>query len=190
MAKFFESITPELKQFLESSPLFFVATAPLNADGRVNLSPKGHDTFRVLDPNTVAYLDMTGSGNETAAHIMENARLTIMACAFSGRPEIVRLYCNGRVVSRGSSEWKDMLPLFPAHAGTRQIIIGEVESLQTSCGYAVPEMTRTSDRDTLHRWAESKGEEGLVEYRQSRNSRSIDGIPTPPTDPKEVQAGE
>jgi len=189
MANFSESITPELKQFLESSPLFFVATAPLSADGRVNLSPKGHDTLRVLNPKQVAYLDMTGSGNETAAHITENARLTIMACAFSGRPEIVRLYCKGRVVSRSSSEWSDLLSLFPRHAGTRQIIVGEVESLQTSCGYAVPEMIRTSDRDTLHRWAESKGEEGLVEYRQTRNQRSIDGIPAPVTDPLKVKAG-
>jgi len=182
MAKFLEQITPEIQQFLESAPVFFVATAPLAASGRVNVSPKGHDTFRVLAPNRIAYLDMTGSGNETASHVSENGRLTIMACAFSGKPEIVRIYCSGRAVTRSSAEWKRLISLFPAQPGTRQIIVGDVLSLQTTCGYAVPEMTLRSPRQTLQRWAEGKGEDELVEYRRTKNQKSIDGVIAPATD--------
>jgi hypothetical protein len=182
MGQRFDSITTDLQRFLESSPVFFVATAPAGTSGHVNLSPKGYDSFRVLNPQRVAYLDMTGSGNETAAHVTENGRLTLMFCAFSGRPQIVRLYCTGRVVVRGSSDWAQLLRLFPKHTGMRQIIVGELDYGQTSCGYAVPEMTLAGNRDQLIRWAEAKGEEGLIAYRQAHNRFSIDGVPAPATD--------
>jgi hypothetical protein len=182
MGQRIDSITPDLQHFLESSPMFFVATAPAETSGHVNLSPKGYDSFRVLNPRSVAYLDLTGSGNETAAHVTENRRLTLMFCAFSGRPQVVRLYCDGRVVVRGSNEWAQLFPLFPNLSGVRQIIVGELDYALTSCGYAVPQMTLASERDQLLRWAESKGEEGLIEYRRTRNSVSLDGLPAPPTD--------
>lgn len=182
MAKQMDEITPELRTFIEAQPVFFVGSAPLSSDGHVNVSPKGLDTFRVLGPRRVAYLDLTGSGNETAAHVTENARLTVMFCAFSGPPRILRLYCRGRAVTRGSAEWPAFATELPSHAGTRQIIVGEVELVQTSCGYAVPEMTLAAQRETLQRWAEARGADGLVSYRRTRNRESIDGIKAPPTD--------
>jgi hypothetical protein len=182
MAKRIEDITPELRRFIEQQPVYFVGSAPLAPDGHVNVSPKGLDTFRVLGPRQVAYLDLTGSGNETAAHVAENGRLTVMFCAFSGRPQILRLYCRGKVVTRGSAEWAALLALFPEHAGVRQVIVGEVEFAQTSCGYAVPEMALVGERDTLRRWAEAKREEGLADYRRTRNRTSLDGLAAPATD--------
>jgi len=182
MGQRLQEITPELRLAIEQAPLFFVATAPNSASGHVNLSPKGHGTLRVLDSRRVAYLDLTGSGNETAAHVTQNGRLTFMVCAFSGRPQILRLFCQGRVVTKTSAEWQELGPLFPSLTGTRQIIVGDVEFLQTSCGYAVPEMSFVVQRDTLVRWAEGKGEAGLVDYRRTRNIESIDGVPAPPTD--------
>ena len=182
MGNALEEISPDLQQALETAPLFFVASAPLSPTGHVNLSPKGHDTFRVLGPRRVAYLDMTGSGNETAAHITENSRLTIMSCAFSGKPQIIRVYCRAHVVTRDSAEWAALLALFPKQDGTRQIIVGEVERVQTSCGYAVPEMNFTRSRDALHKWAAAKGDEGLIRYRRDKNRYSIDGVPAPQTD--------
>src|SRR5262249_33298123 len=162
--------------------VFFVASAPLSANGHVNVSPKGLDTFRVLGPQQVAYLDLTGSGNETAAHVTENERLTIMFCGFSVRPQIVRLYCLARVVVGASEEWPSMIKQFPNHPGRRQVIVGDVEFVQTSCGYAVPEMKFVSGRETLTRWAEAKGDEGLVEYRRMHNRASLDVLETPVTD--------
>jgi len=182
MAQRLEELTPELQRALESAPVFFVATAPLSGDGHVNLSPKGMGTLRVLDSKRVAYLDLTGSGNETSAHVTENSRLTIMVCSFSGKPMILRVFCHGRVVSKMSDEWAGLEPLFPKLTGTRQIIVGEVEFAFTSCGYAVPEMTYVQDRDTLIRWCEGKGEDALRDYRRSHNTQSIDGVPAPETD--------
>jgi Pyridoxamine 5'-phosphate oxidase len=182
MGKRISEITPELQSFIEEQSVFFVASAPLSANGHVNVSPKGLDTFRVLGPGRVAYLDLTGSGNETAAHVTENERLTIMFCAFSGRPQIVRLYCRARVVVRGSQEWPGLIEQFPNHPGRRQVIVGDVEFVQKSCGYAVPEMKFVSQRETLTRWAEAQGDEGLVEYRRLRNRASLDALETPVTD--------
>jgi len=182
MAKRYDSITPELRQFIEEQYLFFVATAPLAAGGHVNLSPKGLDTFRITGSNEVMYLDLTGSGNETAAHVSENGRLTFMFCAFQGRPKIVRLYCNGRVVTRGSEEWDERMGRFPDVPGARQIIVGAVEFIQSSCGFGVPEMTMVAQRDMLREWTARKGEEGIVEYRRTRNAVSIDGLAAPETD--------
>jgi hypothetical protein len=184
-----DRITPELTAFLESQPMFFVATAPLGPDGHVNVSPKGLDTFRVVGSNAVMYLDLTGSGNETAAHVAENGRLTLMFCSFEGTPQIVRLFCRGRVLTRSSDEWEAALARFPAHAGVRQVVAGEVEFVQTSCGFGVPEMSLVAERDKLGRWAASKGDDGLVEYRRTKNSTSLDGLPAPPTDPVARGAG-
>src|SRR5262245_44121815 len=152
MAQKFDEISPDLKRAILQAPVYFVATAPLSANGHVNLSPKGLDTLRVLGPRTIAYLDLTGSGNDTAAHITENGRLTLMVCAFIGKPQIIRIYCRGRAVSRRNPEWAEWSEHFPVLSGTRQIVVGDVDFVQTSCGYAVPEMTLVGPRDTLLRW--------------------------------------
>ena len=179
MGKPHESISPELKGFIEAQHVFFVATAPLEATGHVNLSPKGMDTFRVLSPTRVAYLDLTGSGNETAAHLAQNGRVTFMFCAFDGKPMILRLYGRGRVVTPGSVEWADLSVHFPPLTGTRQIIVADLTRVQTSCGFGVPLMNVESERDALLRWAEAKGDDGLRRYRQEKNRVSIDGLPAP-----------
>jgi len=182
MGKIFETISAEYQAFIERQPMFFVASAPLSGAGHVNLSPKGLDTLRIIDPGTVAYLDLTGSGNETAAHVTENGRLTLMFCAFEGNPKILRLYCRGRVVTRGMHEWEESVGRFPGQPGIRQVVIANVQSGQTSCGFGVPLLSLVSQRDQLPRWAESKGEDGLVTYRSSKNTISLDGLLTPSTD--------
>ena len=174
-----ESISPELRSFIEAQRVFFVATAPLEAGGHVNLSPKGMDTFRVLSPARVAYLDLTGSGNETAAHLAQNGRVTFMFCAFDGKPMILRLFGRGCVVKPGSHEWDDLAPHFPALPGVRQVIAADLTRVQTSCGFGVPRMTFDAERDALVRWAESKGDEGLRRYREQKNRTSIDGLAAP-----------
>jgi hypothetical protein len=178
MAKVYDGISRTLQTFIEAQPLFFVASAPLSEEGHVNLSPKGLDSLRVLSPNRVAYLDLTGSGNETAAHLQENGRITFLFCAFAGAPRILRLYGTGRVVLPGSDGWDDLAPRFPAHPGVRQIVVADVQRVQTSCGFAVPLMEHVGDRETLHRWAEAKGD-ALPAYREKNNARSIDGLPAP-----------
>lgn len=180
MAKVHENITDSIRAFIEKQHLFFVATAPLSGDGRVNMSPKGLDSLRVLSRDRVAYLDLTGSGNETSAHLLENGRITFMFCAFEGPPNIVRLYGTGRTIVPGAPEWDELYALFPQdYLGVRQIIVADISRVQTSCGYAVPFMDFVGERDTLHRWAEAKGADGLVSYRQQKNLCSIDGLPTP-----------
>lgn len=159
--------------------MFFVGTAPLSAAGHVNLSPKGLDSFRVLSPSRVAYLDLTGSGNETAAHLHENGRITFMFCSFGKAPMILRLYGRGWVVQPGDEAWEELAGHFPPHPGVRQIVAAEVAFVQTSCGYGVPRMEVLGQRDTLTRWVESKGEEGLKTYRATKNARSLDGLPAP-----------
>ncbi|MEM9954888.1 MAG: pyridoxamine 5'-phosphate oxidase family protein [Chloroflexota bacterium] len=182
MAKQFENITPEFQQWIEQQHLFFVASAPLSAEGHVNLSPKGHDCLRILDDKTVAYLDMTGSGNETSAHIAENGRITLMWCAFEGAPRILRLYGRGEVVLPESERWQDLYPLFDPLEGARQIIVNHVDIVQTSCGYAVPFMDYKEERLTLKKYAENKGEDGMHAYRQEKNMQSLDGLRTPLAD--------
>ena len=159
--------------------MFFVATCPIEQSGSINLSPKGLDCFRVLSPNKVGYLDLTGSGNETAAHITQNGRITFMFCAFEGAPNILRLYGKGRVVLPGSQEWDTLFPLFTPLPGARQIIIGDVHRTQDSCGFAVPFMNYEGERNQLTNWAEKMGPEKLVTYRQEKNTASIDGIEAP-----------
>lgn len=179
MAKVYPSITPELRQFAEAQPVFFVASAPLAADGHINLSPKGCDTFRVLDEHRVAYLDLTGSGNETSAHLAENGRITLMFCAFQGAPKILRFYGRGRTVLPDAPEFSDLVGRFGSYPGVRQVIVAEIDRVQTSCGFAVPFMDLVGERPALTRWAEARGEAALEDYRREKNSVSIDGLPAP-----------
>lgn len=177
MGRVHEVITDELAAWIAQQPVFFVATAPAGADGHVNLSPKGLDTFRVLGRRSVAYLDLTGSGVETIAHLRENGRVTIMFCAFSGAPEIVRLFGRGTVHELGTPGFVDLAPQFPDHPGARAVIEVECERVQSSCGFAVPLMDPVGDRDRLLDWARAKGDDALVEYRANKNATSIDGLP-------------
>lgn len=179
MAKFFDSITDNIRTFIEAQHIFFVASAPLDANGHVNMSPKGYDCFRILSPNRVAYLDLTGSGSETSAHLLENGRITFMFCAFQGPPNIVRLFGTGRAVLPSDAEWATLAPLFPELPGARQIIVADLSMTQTSCGYSVPFYDYVGERDTLVRWADAKGADGLVAYHCEKNMKSIDGLPTP-----------
>ncbi|HEU5384151.1 MAG TPA: pyridoxamine 5'-phosphate oxidase family protein [Ktedonobacteraceae bacterium] len=181
MAKQYDQITPELQSFIQAQPLFFVATAPLSEQGHVNLSPKGYETFCLLSSHHVAYLDLTGSGNETSAHLAENGRITFLFCAFRGSPQILRLYGKGETVLPGAERWEELLAYFPSYPGIRQIILASIHLVQTSCGYGVPLMEFQKNRETLERWADSKGEEGLIKYRRIANSKSLDGLPTPLT---------
>jgi hypothetical protein len=177
MAKFFPELTAGHRKFIAEQKLFFVASAP--HDGRVNLSPKGMDTFRVLTARRVGYLDLTGSGNETAAHLTENGRVTFMLCAFTGAPLIMRVYGRGRVVQPRDAEWRELRPLFgPTLPGERQLVLAEIEGVQTSCGFGVPFFDYREERPQLIEWAEQKGPAGIAAYRAEKNRRSIDGLPT------------
>jgi hypothetical protein len=176
MGRVLDAITDELRTFLEAQPVFFVATAPVDG-GRVNVSPKGLDSFRVLDPRTVAYLDLTGSGVETIAHLRENGRITLMFCAFDGNPNIVRLYGRGEVLPVGEPEADALLDRFPLIAGARSVIRVALDRVSTSCGYGVPLMHFEGPRSRLIEWAEARGPEGLVRYRSDKNAASIDGLP-------------
>ncbi len=179
MGKRHESISPELATFIEAQPLFFVATAPLAAAGHVNISPKGLDTLRILNPRRVAYLDLTGSGNDTAAHVSEYSRITFMLCSFDKEQKIVRIFGAGSVVLPGSSSWPGLIGQFGDEVGIRQIIVVEIEFVQTSCGFGVPVMELVANRDAMARWATAKGPEGLRQYRLAKNQLSIDGLPAP-----------
>jgi hypothetical protein len=161
--------------------VFFVATAPSGGDGHVNLSPKGYDTLRILDAKRVAYLDLTGSGVETIAHLRENGRITLMACAFTGNPRISRLYGRGSVHPFGSAEFDSLSSFFPELPGRRSIIDIAVDRVTTSCGEAVPLMELVEDRDRLLEWATKKGDDGIVAYWASKNAESIDGLPGLPS---------
>ena len=173
----FESISGAHREFIEAQRMFFVASAPLGG-GHVNLSPKGLDTLRVLSPNRVAYLDLTGSGNETSAHVRENGRITLMFCAFHGPPMILRLYGRGEVILPVDGPLPGLRALVPDLPGARQIIAVDVHRVQTSCGYAVPDYAFTAQRDTLIRWTDAKGD-GIQAYWRDKNSHTIDGAPTP-----------
>ncbi|MGE0417178.1 MAG: pyridoxamine 5'-phosphate oxidase family protein [Acetobacteraceae bacterium] len=179
MAQFFDHIPEALQDFIRRQHVFF--TASVSGDSRINLSPKGSDCMRVLGAKQVVYLDQTGSGNETAAHVRSDGRLTIMFCAFEGAPMILRLYGRGRVLPRGSADYAALLSgPFAGNEppGARQMIVLDVESVQTSCGFSVPLMEFQQDRETLKNWAERKGEDGIRDYWQAKNVRTIDGLPT------------
>jgi Pyridoxamine 5'-phosphate oxidase len=173
---FFDQLDEKLSKFIGEQKMFFTASAPIS--GRINLSPKGIDSFRVFDNKTVGYMDLTGSGNETAAHIYENERLTIMFCSFTDKPLILRLYGRGEVVKNGSEKWKTFENLFEHYFGERQIILLNVESVQTSCGFGVPVFELIEERKTLINWAEGKDEEKIEAYWRQKNLTSIDGLPT------------
>jgi len=177
MAERFASISSDLAEWWTAQPVFFVATAPGGTDGHVNCSPKGLDTLRILSPTRVAYLDLTGSGIETISHLRDNGRITLMACAFSGAPRISRIYGAGTVHEVDSSGFAELAPSFPELPGRRSIIDIAVDRVTTSCGYAVPLMDLVSDRDRLLDWARAKGDDGLAEYRASKNALSIDALP-------------
>ncbi|MEH2372407.1 pyridoxamine 5'-phosphate oxidase family protein [Nostoc sp.] len=179
MSKFFDCITEELQDFIAAQQLFFVGSAPLSPKDHVNLSPKGLGCFRVLSPHRVGYVDLTGSGNETSAHLQENGRITFMFCAFEEPPCILRLYGQGKTILPSSPDWNSFYSLFLPMPGTRQIIVADIEKIQTSCGFGVPLYEYRGQRQTLVNWASKKGEEGVREFQQQRNLVSIDGLATP-----------
>jgi Pyridoxamine 5'-phosphate oxidase len=176
MAKFHPQLTAELQDFITQQQLFFTATGVAN--GRINLSPKGIDSFRIIDAQTVAYLDLTGSGNETSAHLAVNDRITIMFCSFQGKPLILRLYGTGKVIRPRDPDWENWIEHFPPLAGTRQVIKVAIAAVQTSCGMGVPLYDFVEQRTALLEWAEKKGEAGVQQYWADKNQVSIDGWPT------------
>ncbi len=176
MGKLFDEITPELKKWIVKQKMFFVATAPLSADQHINCSPKGLDSFRVLDTHTVAYQDLTGSGIETIAHLRENKRIVIMFCAFDGPPKIVRLHGTGEAIVPGDTDFDTLLKEFPNRRGTRSFIRIQVTRISDSCGYSVPLYEFKKDRDVLDKWVDAKTDEQIKEYRLAKNRESIDGI--------------
>lgn len=176
MADEHESLEP-FTAWIEEQPLFFVATAPSDAGGHVNLSPKGLEALRVLGPRSIAYLDLTGSGAETIAHIRENGRVCVLLCAFTGAPRILRIQGSGTVHRPGDETFDGLRAHFGDLPGARSVITVEADRIATSCGYGVPLMTYQGDRRTLPAWAEEKGPEGLATYWRERNAESIDGLP-------------
>ena len=176
MSKITDSISDELKEFIQAQHIFFVGTAM--GDGHVNISPKGMDSFRVLGPQRVAWLNLTGSGNETATHIAANPRMTLMFCAFEGKPKILRLYGQAEVHHAGTEGFNKLIGHFQEIAGQRQLFDVRIELIQTSCGFAVPLMDFKKDRTMLKDWAEKKGEKGIQEYWKEKNGTSLDGHTT------------
>lgn len=176
MSKFYTKITARLQKFIEAQKIFFVATAP--NFGRINLSPKGMDSFRVINENRVLWLNVTGSGNETAAHLLENKRITIMFCSFETAPSILRLYGKGTEIKPNDKNWKDVVSLFPETPGTRQIFDITIETAQTSCGMSIPYFEYKGERNELNDWASSEGEDKIAQYWEDKNQTSIDGLPT------------
>jgi hypothetical protein len=176
MGKKLPQLTPELRTFIEAQKIFFVGTAMTT--GTVNVSPKGMDSLRILDDNRVLWLNATGSGNETATHVQESPRMTIMFCAFEGNPLILRLYGQATVYHSFDEKWAEYLELFPPTPGARQLFELHIQLVQTSCGFAVPLMDYQSDRDILTNWATKKGEEGINDYWKEKNTVSLDGHPT------------
>jgi hypothetical protein len=177
MGKLHEQITDRLETFIRRQHVFFVATAPSDGSGHVNVSPKGLDTFAIVDPHTVAYQDLTGSGAETIAHIKQNGRITIMFCAFDGPPFILRLYGNGEVLEFDDPAFDELNKCFTPDLGVRSIIRVRVTRIQDSCGYGVPLYDFVKPRDTLMKWATRQGEQGIVAFKREHNAESIDGLP-------------
>jgi hypothetical protein len=176
MAKFYTELNETLRTFIAQQHIYFNASAP--NQGRINVSPKGLDTFRILGDKCVAYLDLTGSECETAAHIAENGRLTLMFCSFDDKPLILRIYGRGRVVRMRDPEWNDLHALFPTVPGERQIIVLDIDSIMSTCGFGVPLYEHKGERTMLPEWSSKMGEERMEAYRHERNQRSIDGLPT------------
>ena len=176
MAKLYDQLEPQLIEFINAQKIFFTGTAA--EDGRVNVSPKGMDSLVVLNPNKIAWLNLTGSGNETAAHLKLVNRITLMFCAFDGKPLILRVYGEARTIHHQDEEWEQAIKAFPNTLGARNIFLVDIKSVQTSCGFAVPLMDFKEDRQILNDWAAKKSENELTEYWEQKNVKSIDGFPT------------
>jgi hypothetical protein len=190
VGKTYDQLDERLRGWIVDQRLFFVATAPSGPGGHVNLSPKGHaDTFTILDGRTVAYLDLTGSGAETIAHLRDNGRITLMFCAFSGPPRILRLYGRGRLVVPGDDRWEEVAARFPARCGARAVVVVEIERIADSCGYAVPLYDYAGERDLLDQWVGRKDDAALAAYRAQHNHKSIDDLPALPMAASDRQAG-
>jgi len=178
VGKTYPEISNELAAWMKAQHMFFVATAPSGDGGHVNCSPKGSDSFRVLGPTTVAYVDLTGSGVETVAHLRQNGRIVVMFCAFEGGPKIVRVHGRGEVVRPGDDRFPELLAKFGMRElGVRSIIQIEATRISDSCGYGVPVMTFERERDTMEKWADKKGPEGVAQYWRDKNTTSLDNLP-------------
>ena len=171
----FDCLNEKHRHFIAKQQLFFVGTAA--AQGRVNVSPKGMDSLRIIDDNTLRWLNLTGSGNETAAHVADNERMTLMLCSFDKQPLILRIYGLATIIAKGDQKWNDLVVDFPDYRGARQIFELNVDLVQTSCGYAIPHYQHLGERDTLIKWTDKKTDDELQEYRQQKNSTSLDGKP-------------
>lgn len=182
MGKIYESIDVKLKEWLSAQKVFFVATAPLSREAHINCSPKDGESFRILDERTVVYLDFTGSGVETIAHVKENERIVLMFCAFAGAPKIVRLHGHGEIIEPNHPEFEQHRAIFPSAIGIRSFIKVHLTRISDSCGYGVPLYEFRGHRSQLEAWAEHKGEDSLIEYRVQYNSRSIDQLEGVSTD--------
>ena len=176
MAQSFTELAKLHQDFIAAQHLFFVATADVG--GQINLSPKGQNSMRVLGPKQLLWLNLTGSGNETAAHLREVNRMTLMWCAFEGPPEIVRVYGRAQTIHPRDADWEECTKLIPAVLGARQYFRVDIDRVQTSCGYAVPFMDYREDRTVLQKWSEKRGEDGIRDYWQEKNRVSLDGLPT------------
>ena len=176
MADQFPSIDKRLQDFIEAQQMFFVGSAA--PTGRVNVSPKGMDSLRVEGPNRILWMNLTGSGNETAGHLLDNPRMTLMWCSFSARPLILRCYGSARVFHVGDAGWDARAAHFPAHRSARQILDMDVDLVQTSCGYAVPLMEYLGERDTMQKWVDARSDDDIRAYWREHNATTIDGKPT------------
>jgi Pyridoxamine 5'-phosphate oxidase len=189
VGKTYDQLDERLRGWIDDQHIFFVATAPSGPGGHVNLSPKGHaDTFTILDGRTVAYLDLTGSGAETAAHLRDNGRITLMFCAFSGPPRILRLYGRGRLAVPGGDRWEELAARFPTRRGARAVVVVALERIADSCGYAVPCYRYVGQRDLLEQWVQRRDDAAIAAYRTRRNRTSIDNLPALPMVPGHRQA--
>ena len=177
MGELFSEIDERNAKFIRAQRVFFVATAPSGAEGHVNLSPKGLDSFAILDATTVAYLDLVGSGIETAAHLRDNGRIVVMFCAFEGPPRILRLHGRGEAVEPGDPDWEELLARFPSYDAPRCIVRARLDRISDSCGYGVPLYRYEGERDQLTKWAGRKGPDDIERYKAENNTRSIDGLP-------------
>ena len=177
MGKVYEALDEQLTEFISAQHVFFVATAPIDRSAHLNLSSKGLDSFRVIDPKTVAYLDFTGSGIETVSHLRENGRIIVLFCAFEGPPKTLRLHGRGEVIEPDNPRFGDLAHLFPPSISARAVILISLERISDSCGYGVPLYVYEGERTQLPAWVEHKGTDGLAEYRAENNRASIDGIP-------------
>jgi hypothetical protein len=188
VAEKFKELHPKHKEFIENQKIFFVGSA--GAEGFVNVSPKGMDSLRILSSTRLIWLNLTGSGNETAAHVLENSRMTIMFCSFAKQPLILRIYGKAAAVHSQHEHWPDLINHFPHYTGARQIFDLSIELVQTSCGFAVPFYEFKGERDTLAKWADNRGRDGMKEYWLEKNLVSINGKNTGMAFQEENQPGK